>query len=205
MWNIEEWSARWGRFMVAPDNPRGTGPHPAALAWCDHWKLPDWCLVRAEHALSAVPSRQLKTTHAQNLDRWRKAVSHSSYYFKPPALKLTLYLWSKDEAFTLPTRDELKRRALEAVASCIGWEVARYDAKYIQPLRDGKRSWLFPALDEAGNRKFELHTKWLIFNKLLKKSNKVIALDEAVTEQAVSKAITTLAEQLGFVDEQKTT
>jgi hypothetical protein len=205
MWNIEEWSSRWERFKVDPDNPRGTGPHPAALAWCDRWKLPDWCLVRAEHALSAGPSRQLKTQRYQDMDRWRKAVSHSSYYFKPPALKLTLNLWSKDEAFTLLTRDELKRRALDAVASCIGGEVARYDAKYIQPLREGKRSWLFLALDEAGNRKFELHAKWLIFNKLKGAPQKEIAIDEGVNPQAVSKAIITLAEQLGFEDEQKTT
>jgi hypothetical protein len=60
MWNIKEWDARWERFMVALDNPRGTGPHPAALAWCEGWQLPDWFLIRAEHALSAVPSRQLR-------------------------------------------------------------------------------------------------------------------------------------------------
>jgi hypothetical protein len=203
IWNDAEWDARWKR--IDPANPRGAGPHPAALAWCERWGLPDWCLIRAEHALSAVPSRRLKTQRHQDMDRWRNAVSHSSYYFKPPALKLTLTLWAADEVFTLPTRDELKRRALEAVARCIGGEVARYDEKYIQPLREGKRSWLFPAPDEAANRKFELHAKWLIFNKLLKKQQKVIALDERVTEQAVSKAITTLAEQLGFEDEQKTT
>ena len=95
--------------------------------------------------------------------------------------------------------------ALEAVARCIGGEVARYDAKYIQPLREGKRSWLFPALDEAANRKFELHAKWLILKKLKGSPQKVIALDENVSEQAVIKAINALAEQLGFEDEQKTT
>jgi hypothetical protein len=202
LWNDEQWGEHWRKRD--PDNPRGTGPHPAALAWCERWGLPDWCLIRAEHALSAVPSHQLKTAHARDLDRWRKAVSHSSYYFKPPALKLTLNLWSEDEVFTLPTRDELKRRALEAVARCIGGEVARYDAKYIQPLREGKRSWLFPAPDDAANRKFELHAKWLIFHKLLKKPQKEIAIDERVTEQAVSRAIGILAEQLGFDGEQKT-
>jgi len=205
VWNVEQWAERWERFGADPDKPRGTGPHPAALAWCERWGLPDWCLIRAEHALNAVPSQQLKTQRYQDMDRWRKAVSHSSYYFKPPALKLTLNLWSKDEAFTLPIRDELTRRALEAVARCIGGEVARYDAKYIQPLREGKRSWLFPALDEAANRKFELHAKWLILNKLKGAPQKVIALDENVSEQAVIKAINTLAEQLGFEDEQKTT
>jgi len=205
IWNDGQWAERWERFGADPDNPRGTGPHPAALAWCERWGLPDWCLIRAEHALNAVPSRQLKTQRYQDMDRWRKAVSHSSYYFKPPALKLTLNLWSKDEAFTLPTRDELARRALEAVARCIGGEVAIYDAKYIQPLRDGKRSWLFPALDEAANRKFELHAKWLILNKVKRAPQKVIALDENVSEQAVIKAINMLAEQLGFEAEQKTT
>jgi hypothetical protein len=203
MWNTKEWEARLERVMADPDNPRGTGPHPAALAWSDHWKLPDWCLARAEYALSAVPSRQLKTQRYQDLDRWRKAVSHSSYYFKPPALKLTLNLWAADEVFTMPTRDELKRRALEAVARCMGGEVARYDEKYIQPLREGKRSWLFPSLDKAANRKFELHAKWLIYYKLKDKPQKVIALDEGVTEQAVSRAIAILAEQLGFDAEQK--
>jgi hypothetical protein len=196
LWNDEQWAERWSKRD--PDNPRGTGPHPAALAWCERWGLPDWCLIRAEHALSAVPSRQLKTAHAQDLDRWRKAVSHSSYYFKPPALKLTLNLWSKDEVFTLPTLNELKRRAIEAVARCIGGEVARYDAKYIQPLREGKRSWLFPTLDEAANRKFELHAKWLIFNKLKDTPQKEIALDEGLSPQAVSKAIDLLGELLGF-------
>jgi hypothetical protein len=203
MWDDAQWAARWERSD--PNNPRGTGPHPAALAWCERWGLPDWCLIRAEHALRAVPSRQLKTAHARDLDRWRNAVSHSSYYFKPPALKLTLNLWSKDEVFTLLTRDELKRRALEAVARCIGGEVARYEAKYIQPLREGKRSWLFPALDEAENRKFELHVKWLILNKFKGAPQKVIALDENVSEQAISKAIIALAEQLGFEGGQETT
>jgi len=203
MWDDAQWAEHWGQ--LDPDNPRGTRPHPAALSWCDHWGLPDWCLIRAAHALSAVPSSQLKTQRYQDMDRWRKAVSHSSYYFKPPALKLTLTLWSKEEAFTLPTRNELKRRALEAVARCIGGEVTRYDAKYIQPLREGKRSWLFPSPDDAANRKFELHAKWLILNKLKGTPQKVIALDEDKTEQAVNKAINLLAEQLGFEDEQKIT
>jgi|SRR5215475_3468199 len=113
MWNIKEWDARWERFD--PDNPRGTGPHPAALAWCERWKLPDWCLVRAEHALSAVPSRQLNTRRIQDMDRWRKAVGNSLYYYlKPPPFEFKLSLWPARSAYEPLTREECRERILKA-------------------------------------------------------------------------------------------
>src|SRR5262245_46602208 len=78
VWTRAQWDERWLRFD--PNSPRNHDPHPGALAWCEQLKMPDWCLVLAERALDAQPSRQLKTKKVQEMDRWSKAVRHSAYY-----------------------------------------------------------------------------------------------------------------------------
>ena len=106
-----------------------------AMEWHAKLKLPDWCLRFAESALlnprgGHTRRSRIRKRGARNIRRaaWLWAVYSLVYYFKPPALQLTLRLWSDEETFIAPTLEELKRRALEAFERCIAKEVADYDA-----------------------------------------------------------------------------
>jgi len=162
MWNDVEWSARWERFD--PDNPRGTGPHPAALEWCDRWELPDWCMVRAEHALMSPPSRQLRTAHVQDMDRWRKAVRYSFYYYmKPPPFEFRMSLWPAGSAYEPLTKEECRERILMAATKAAD----EYFDKHVDT---------FGWFEREEHRTFDEHCRWLILYLFLGLNDQQIAM-----------------------------
>jgi len=183
-WTRDQWDARWMHICVVT-------PNPVALAWRDRWGLPDWCLTRAEHVLSdwqtiraktVVPKKEdgrvlfIQTVIDEEVDRraWRKDIENSPYYFTPE-FTLTLKPWTEGEVFTFPTKEQLRKRVKDAFKRAVDQAVDKYDKEFIQPMRDGEKSWLFPFPESANNRKFELHAKWLIARKLQKKKLREIA------------------------------
>jgi len=195
VWTHAQWGERVNRRD--PYNPRDHMPHPAALAWCDEWGLPDWCLKLGEDALHAQPSRPVKAKKFQEMDRWRKAASNAIYnYLNPTPFEFKTILRPPGSAYEPLTRKKWRERIVAEAAKAAD----DYFDKEVEKFNE-----LFAAFGKEGNRKFDLHASWLIANRVLGKQMKVIAIEAGVAQQAVSKAITDLEKQLGFPPKRKTT
>jgi len=169
-WKDPEWLARWQRSD--PDNPRGTGPHPAALGWCERWGLPDWCLVRAEHALSMRRGNSIEKA-------WSKSVDDSIYfYIKPPPFEFKLSLWPAGSAYEPLTREECRERILTAAAKAAG----AYFDNHVKAINE---FWEWFSTEEC--RKFDQHCRWLILH-LFKglKARQIVELEDAARGSELS-------------------
>jgi hypothetical protein len=196
VWTQAQWDERWARCDL--NNPRNHDPHPGALAWCEEWKMPDWCLSLAERALYALPSRQLKAEKFREMDRWRKAASRSFYYFtKPQPFALEVDLWPTGTTFQISTREEIRERIAAAAAKAA-------DAYFDNHVRAFNEFWEWFATEEC--RKFDRHCAWLILHKWGGKTQGQIAEEASrgrsrpYTDEAISGAIVKLAKRLGFSD-----
>jgi hypothetical protein len=222
-WNDDQWLARSERWIESGcQNPRENDPHPAAMAWCDHWGLPDWCLRLAETALWKLWKRQGSTYRRQ---AWDKAAGQSHYYyFRPPALEFNFNPWSgirlfqphffllllrcpssfvqsvllaliaaQGTVYAPISRDEYLKQVIEAATKAAG-------AHYDECIAGFK--W-FSADEYREFREFDTHCRWAILYILGLKDREIAEREnnnrsDAISEDMVKKARYRVAKALGI-------
>lgn len=182
-WSDHQWLEHW-RLVAGVGRP-ATSIHPAVKAWAERWNLvADWTLELAEQVLTNRRGR--KPARA-----WLCAVSDSVYYLKLPPIEINV--WRDGEAWSLPPKDECRRRILEALDGAIDKYYEEWGAKL--PHLD---------LDQVAVKDFDRDCKWLILYLCLNKKDQEIAdmentgEEDAVAEDAIRKGRQRVAKILGL-------
>jgi hypothetical protein len=184
-WTGDQWQEHWTLFT--DEGGQTTSVHPAVKAWAERWNLAaDWTLLLAHHALTNRLGRMPEQA-------WASAVSDSIYYLKPPPIEIDV--WGEGEAWSLPTKDECKRRVLEVLGRVIDKYYEEWGRK--MPHLD---------FDQVAVKDFDRDCKWLILYLCLEKKDPEIAEMElsasgdtvAIAEDTIRKARMSAAKILGL-------
>lgn len=182
-WTDEQWLEHWKLFT--DEGGPTTSVHPAAKAWAEQWNLAaDWTLTLAHHALSNRLGRTPEKA-------WASAVSDSVYYLKPPPIEIDVL--GEGEAWSLPPKEECRRRILEVLDKVIDKYYEEWGAKL--PHLD---------FDQVAVKDFDRDSKWLILYLCLGKKDRDIAdmentgAEDAPGEGTIRMARTNIAKLLGL-------